>query len=241
MSTTPTHDGHPDHYTAVLRAGKWFAQLPAVFSDALLGMARVRRLQTGEALFLRDGPPCGLYALVRGSLRISGQSHARNDAREAVLILLTPPSWFGEISVFDGSARTHDAHAAEPSTVLQIPHDSLCAWLAQNPVYWRDLALLMADKLRIAFVNMEEQTLLPALLRLARRLVIMAQGYGQAHATQGFKRALAVTQEELALMLGISRQTCNQILNDLKGRGIVDVQRGMIEILDLDALEKLSQ
>lgn len=231
----------PDPYSAVLRSGKWFAQLPPAFAAALLAMARVRQLQTGEALFLREGPPCGLYALVRGSMRISGQSEARSDAREAVLIVLTPPTWFGEISVFDGSARTHDAHAAEPSTLLQVPHEALSTWLAQNPVHWRDLALLMSDKLRIAFVNMEEQTLLPAPLRLARRLSLMAQGYGQSNTTQGFKRALAVTQEQLSLMLGISRQTCNQILNDLKVRGVVDVQRGTIEILDLEALKKMGQ
>ena len=125
-------------------------------------MARVRQLHNGEALFLRGGAPCGLYGLVRGAIRISGHSSARDDAREAVLILLTPPSWFGEISVFDGAARTHDAHAAQPSTLLHIPHQALSEWLAGNPAYWRDLALLMADKLRIAFVNTEEQTLLPA-------------------------------------------------------------------------------
>jgi CRP/FNR family transcriptional regulator, cyclic AMP receptor protein len=231
----------PDHYSAVLHSGKWFAQLPVAFADALLGMARVLQLQAGEALFLRGDPPRGLYALVRGSIRISGQSEARSDAREAVLIMLTPPTWFGEISVFDGSARTHNAHAAEPSILLQVPHEALSAWLAQNPLHWRNLALLMSDKLRIAFVNMEEQTLLPAPLRLARRLTLMAQGYGQSYAEQGFKRELAVTQEQLALMLGISRQTCNQILNDLKVRGVVDVQRGTIAILDTEALKKMGQ
>ena len=241
MPTALPADASPDRFRTVLRSGKWFAHLPAVFADALLGMARVRQFQAGEALFLRDGPPCGLYALVRGSIRISGQIEARSDAREAVLIVLTPPTWFGEISVFDGSARTHDAHAAETSTLLQVPYEALSTWLTQHPEHWRDLALLMSDKLRIAFVNMEEQTLLPAPLRLARRLSLMAQGYGQSHSVQGFKRALAVTQEQLALMLGISRQTCNQILNDLKVRGIVDVQRGTIEILDLDALKKMGQ
>lgn len=226
-------------YLPVLKSGRWFAQLPDALSAGLLGMARVRALQPGEALFLRNGPPCGLYAVVRGSVRISGLGGARDDAREAVLTLLTPPTWFGEISLFDGSARTHDAHAAEASTLLQMTQDDLLGWLHQHPQHWRDLAQLMADKLRMAFVSMEEMALLPAPLRLARRLVMMAEGYGQRQETSGFQRIIALSQEQLSMMLGISRQTTNQILKELKARGMVRVQRGEVEILDLAALRAL--
>ena len=228
-------------FIPVLQSGKWFAQLPPTLANALLDLARIRNLQAGETLFLRDGAPCGLYALVRGSIRIAGHSGGRDDSREAVLTVLNPPQWFGEISVFDGSVRTHNAQAGEPSTVLQIPHDELTHWLQQHPAHWRELALLMADKLRIAFVNMEEQTLLPAPLRLARRLIIMAERYGQGHDRHGVKRTLELTQEQLALMIGISRQTTNQILTDLKNRGVIRVQRGALEILDLQALKALSR
>jgi CRP/FNR family cyclic AMP-dependent transcriptional regulator len=228
-------------YLPVLNSGRWFAQLPSEFAQALLQMAKLRPLQAGDALFLRDSPPCGLYALVAGAIRISGQSGQRNDAREALLVVLTPPQWFGEISVFDGSARTHHAHAAEPSTLLQVPHEELLAWLQAHPQHWRDLAVLMADKLRMAFVSMEEQTVLSAPLRLARRLVGMAQGYGQRTEDGSTQRVLAITQEELALMIGVSRQTTNQILNDLKERRVLRISRGELEILDLPALRALCQ
>lgn len=220
----------------LLCTGRWFAQLPPDFAQGLLDMGRVRQLHTGEKLFLRDAAPCGLYALLRGAIRISGHSGDGNAAREAVLVLLSPPQWFGEISVFDGSARTHDAHAAEPSTLLHIPHEELLAWLTRHPSHWRDLAVLMADKLRLAFVSMEEQTVLPAPQRLARRLLTMAQSYGQATGSERTRRVLAVTQEQLALMIGVSRQTTNQILGELKSRGVLQVQRGSIELLDLQAL-----
>lgn len=231
----------PSRYLPILNSGRWFAQLPAEFAQALLRMAKLRTLQMGDALFLRDSAPCGLYALVAGAIRISGQSGQSNDAREALLVVLTPPQWFGEISVFDGSARTHHAHAAEPSTLLQVPHEELLAWLQAHPQHWRDLAVLMADKLRMAFVNMEEQTVLSAPLRLARRLVDMAQGYGQRTDDGSTSRVLAITQEELALMVGVSRQTTNQILNELKDRHILRIQRGALEILDLQALRVLCQ
>jgi len=220
----------------MLRTGRWFAQVPPEFAQGLLDMARVRQLNTGEKLFLRDARPCGLYAVVRGAIRISGHSGDGNAAREAVLVLLTAPQWFGEISVFDGSARTHDAHAAEPSVLLHVPHEDLLDWLARHPAHWRDLAVLMADKLRLAFVSMEEQTVLPAPQRLARRLLTMALSYGQAAGTDRTLRVLGITQEQLALMIGVSRQTTNQILRDFKARGVLQVQRGSIELLDLQAL-----
>ena len=230
----------PHNYLPVLQSGRWFGRLPPAFAQALVEMARVRTLAAGEVLFLRNSPPCGLYAVVRGAVRISGYGAAAG-AKEAVLIVLPPPVWFGEVSVFDGSARTHNAHATGPTTLLQVPHDALLHWLQQHPAHWRDLALLMADKLRLAFVTLEEQAVLSAPVRLARRLVLMAQGYGQVQ-TQGItRRTLALTQEQLSLMLGITRQTTNGILNDLKERGIIDVQRGQLEILDLPALQGLCQ
>ena len=142
----------PTAYLPVLQSGRWFAHLPPEFSQQLLAMAQLRPLQAGEALFLRGDAPCGLYALVRGALSISGIGGRADDARAALLTRLEPPHWFGEISVFDGSARTHDAHAVEASLLLQVPHERLQGWLQAHPEHWRSLALLLPDKLRTAFV-----------------------------------------------------------------------------------------
>lgn len=226
----------PAAHLPVLQSGRWFAQLPPDFAQPLVAMAQLRQLQQGEALFLRGDAPCGLYALVRGAISISGTGGRAHDARASLLTRLEPPHWFGEISVFDNSARTHDAHAAEPSTLLQVPHERLQAWLQSHPEHWHALALLLTDKLRTAFVAMEELALLPAPQRLARRLVMMAEGYGQWTAEGQSRRVIGISQEQLSLMLAISRQTTNQILKELDSRQLIRVQRGEVEILDLDAL-----
>ena len=226
----------PAAHLPVLQSGRWFAQLPPDFAQPLVAMAQLRQLQQGETLFLRGDAPCGLYAVVRGAISISGTGGRHHDARAALLTRLEPPHWFGEISVFDNSARTHDAHAAEPSTLLQVPHERLQAWLQSHPEHWHALALLLTDKLRTAFVAMEELALLPAPQRLARRLVMMAEGYGQWTAEGRSRRVIGISQEQLSLMLAISRQTTNQILKELDSRQLIRVQRGEVEILDLDAL-----
>lgn len=222
-----------------LASGRWFSGLPADLLSALLDMAQLRALDAGQALFLRGDAACGLYAVVRGAIDISGTGGASDQARAALLTRLEPPSWFGEIAVFDGSVRTHDAHAALPCLLLHVPQDALLDWLRRHPLHWHALALLLTDKLRTAFVAIEELALLPAPQRLARRLVLMAEGYGQwGGAGARSRRSLAVSQEDLALMLAISRQTANRILKDLQARGLLRVHRGQVEICDLQALRR---
>ncbi|SFD52952.1 Crp/Fnr family transcriptional regulator [Paracidovorax konjaci] len=235
MPTTPTTVA-ADHL-ATLSSGRWFATLPADLAGALAAMAHLRALQAGEALFLRGDAPCGLYAVVRGAIDISGVGGLQPQARAALLTRLEPPAWFGEIAVFDRAPRTHDAHAAEPGTLLlQVPQAPLLAWLGAHPGHWHALALLLTDKLRTAFVALEELALLPAPERLARRLVLMAEGYGQWAGEGRSRRSIALSQEQLALMLALSRQTTNQILRDLQARGLLRMHRGGIEILDLAGL-----
>ena len=233
MLTTPA-ELHP------LTQGRWFQRLPIEFAQALLNLGRLCTLQTGEALFLRDGVPCGLYGLVSGAMRFSGHGGGSESAREAVLIMLTPPEWFGEIGLFDDAPRTHDAHAAETTTLWHIPQASLLDWLYDHPPHWRELGLLMAEKLRLALVSMEAQMLLPPTQRLAQRLLVLAHGTQASSAAGEFRRHISVTQEELARMLGVSRQTTNQILQALKDQGLIALQRGALEILDIDALRALS-
>lgn len=224
-----------------LTQGRWFQRLPIEFAQALLSLGRLRTLQAGEALFLREGAPCGLYGLVSGAMRFSGHGGGSESAREAVLTVLTPPEWFGEIGLFDDAPRTHNAHAAETTTLWHIPQAALRDWLHEHPTHWRELGLLMANKLRLALVSMEAQMLLPPSQRLAQRLLVLAQGT-QPIATQGgFRRHISVTQDDLARMLGISRQTTNQILQAMKDQGLIALQRGELEILDIDALRALSK
>lgn len=225
-----------DHLPTLAR-GRWFAALPADLAQALLGMAQLRTLDAGAALFLRGDPACGLYAVVRGAVDISGVGGPSDQGRAALLTRLEPPAWFGEIALFDRSVRTHDAHAAVACTLVHVPQEPLLAWLERHPAHWHALALLLTDKLRTAFVAIEELALMPAPQRLARRLVTMAEGHGQwSGSAPGSRRSLALSQEDLSLMLSVSRQTANQILRDLQARGLVRVHRGAIEIRDLDGL-----
>lgn len=216
-----------------LLRGQWFSHLPVSLQDSLLAAARVRRLSAGQRLFQRGDPPCGLYAVLEGAVRIGA---VNEQGKEALLSLVEAPHWFGEICLFDGRARTHDAFGLGQCTLLHIPQIALLALLDEQPVYWRQLALLMSQKLRLTFINLEQLSLMPAPVRLAHRLLMIAEGYGEIDEP---RRVLQLPQEQLASMLSLSRQTTNQILKDLQGQGILKLGYGEIEILDAQRLRAL--
>ncbi|AEF24215.1 MULTISPECIES: Crp/Fnr family transcriptional regulator [Pseudomonas] len=218
-----------------LHQGQWFAALPPALQQALLAQGKLLSLEAGQRLFSRGDAPSGLYAVLKGAMRVGSVGA---DGREALLVLVEAPHWFGEIALFDGQPRTHDAVAEGASTVLHVSQAGLLALLDTHPAYWRDLALLMAHKVRLAFIALEEISLLPAAQRLARRLLLIAEDYGE---TQGPRHIIHLSQEQLAAMLAISRQTANGVLKDLQARSIVRLTYGEIEILDLDELRKAAQ
>ncbi|BCG27760.1 transcriptional regulator [Pseudomonas tohonis] len=218
-----------------LLTGHWFAGLPARLQDALVSQARPLNLAAGECLFRRGDPPCGLYAVIEGAVRVGVSAE---NGKEALLALVEPPHWFGEICLFDGQPRTHDAFAEGPTQLLNVPQAALQKMLEAEPAWWREFAQLMSQKLRLAFIALEEMSLLPAPQRLARRLLMIAEGYGE---TSGRRRVIHLAQEQLALMLAVSRQTTNQILKELEAQGVVHLNYGEIEILDLVGLRQAAR
>ena len=215
-----------------LAVGHWFSHLPVPFQHSLLAHARLRQLTAGQYLFKRGDPPCGLYAVLEGTLRVSA---VNEHGKEALLSLVGAPYWFGEICLFDGLPRTHDACATGPCTLVQVPQQALLKILDQSPRYWRDLALLMSQKLRLSFIGLEQLSLMPASVRLAHRLLMIVEGYGDMAPS---KRVLQLPQEDLAAMLSLSRQTTNGLLKELQAQGIVRLGYGEIEILDAQRLRE---
>ena len=217
-----------------LLTGHWFAGLPARLQDALVSQARPLNLAAGECLFRRGDPPCGLYAVIEGAVRV-GVS-AENGRRRCW-------PWWSRPTGSARSACSTASHAPmtpspKADAVAQRAPGGAAKMLEAEPAWWREFAQLMSQKLRLAFIALEEMSLLPAPQRLARRLLMIAEGYGE---TSGRRRVIHLAQEQLALMLAVSRQTTNQILKELEAQGVVHLNYGEIEILDLVGLRQAAR
>lgn len=227
----------PDQTLAAVRVGAWFSQLPPALRQALLEDGSLRRLVAGETLFARGDRFDGLYCVASGTMQI----HASGESGKAALLgLLEPGTWFGEICLFDGLPRTHDARAVSATTLWHVPRASLERHLAQQPAWWQAFGQLLAAKTRQAFNYVEEAQLLPPAARIARRLAAIAHGYGNLPEPAQATQRVRIPQEQLAQMLGLSRQTVNHALRELEARGLLRLEYGGIELLDLPALEALT-
>lgn len=209
----------------------WLQSLPASLRQWLLGTARPVALRAGQRLFVRGDPPDGLYGITAGQMRFTGVTEA---GQEAILAICEAPQWFGEIALFDNEPRTHDAWAQTDATLRHVPQFALDELLSQQPAHWRHFGRLLTHKLRVSFVAMEGLVLLPPTPRVAGRLALMATGHGALDS--GGARVLKVSQEQLAQMLALSRQTVNQALKELEAAGAIRRSRAAIEVLDLAAL-----
>lgn len=223
-------------WQAVLQADLWFTQCPAELRAALLRLARLVRLAPGEALFARGQAADGLCCVLEGGLRVGA---VLADGSESVLAFIEPGQWFGEISLIDGRPRTHDAVADGATRLLLVPEVPLRAWLQAHPAHWQPIAQLACAKLRMLFGVLEDIAHLPLEGRLAKRLWLVAHGYGARSGPP--RRLLRLPQEQLALMLGVSRQSANKALRALEGRGLIALHYGGIELLDLPALAALGE
>lgn len=123
-----------DDRLAALKSSAWFAGLTAGLQGWIAEHSRVRALAAGEPLFRRGDAPDGLYFVVDGAVRMTRTSE---QGKEALLAFAEAPQWFGEISLFDGLPRTHDAWVQSDALLLHTPQSDLLHFLAQNPSHWR--------------------------------------------------------------------------------------------------------
>lgn len=215
----------PASLRGLLASEPWFGSCPAALQQALVDLGRLQPLADGEPLFARGEAAAGLCCVVAGALRV-GSIDAEGDA--ALLAFIEPYQWFGEISMIDGLPRTHDASAEGETELLLVPEAALQAWLDAHPLHWRDLARLACGKLRQAFEVLEDIQRLPLEQRLIKMLRRQARGYG----SRPPRRTLRLPQEQLALMMGVSRQSVNKALRTLETQGVLALRYGGIDLLD---------
>jgi len=221
-------------HRAALEANPWFASLGRPLREGLLGAAELIHVRRGAMVF-RQGDPvhvagAGFYGLAAGTIKIST---LRQDGREAILAVLEPGNWFGEISLIDGSPRTHDATALSALDLLVVPYEAFAQQM-QDAAFARAVAALLAARVRGLYGLMEDATLRGLRARVARRLMSLARG--DVTQSPELRRTVSLPQEALAMMLGVTRQTLSKELNAMADEGVIALRYGRIELLSVDAL-----
>lgn len=220
-----------------IEQGTWFSKLSPALQADMLQRCRVRRLKDGAPLSTRGSPAQDWTGVARGAVRVSSVSVA---GKPVSLTYAEPGTWFGDIALFDGLPRTHDSHAHGETTLVSMGKADFHALLAQHVELYDALLRLNCRRLRLMFDLIEELNTLPLAARLAKRLLLLAKTYGTAQGDE-VRIRLKLAQEDIAQLLGASRQRVNQELKAFERAGAVRVEPTRLVVLSLEQLRELSR
>jgi len=223
-----------------INAGRWFSSLSPSLRHDILRCAYVRRFRDGDALFARGDAPQEWFACARGAVRVCSTSLT---GKQVTFTYVEPGVWFGDISLIDGDARTHDAYSHGDTTLLCVAVADFRRVLAQHQELHGALLRLQVRRIRQLFGLVEDLTTLPLRARLAKQLALLARRYGvHDPIEQGHTRiGLLLAQEELAQLLGASRQRVNQELKAMEREGVIRIEPGGLVVRDHEGLARITE
>jgi CRP-like cAMP-binding protein len=215
-----------------IESGAWFGKLSVSLRQAILSRAAVRRLSDGKALASRGSTAEEWCGVAKGAVRISSVSLS---GKQVALTYAEPGTWFGDIALFDGLPRTHDADAHGETTLLAVRKADFKELLSQHVELYDALLRLNCRRLRLMFDHFEDLNTRPLQARLAKQILLLARSYGVAQGEE-IRIGLALAQEDLAQLLGASRQRVNQELKGFEREGAVRVEPTRLVVLSRDKL-----
>ena len=215
-----------------IESGPWFAKLSPTLRQAVLSRSYVRRLTDGAALAARGTPAEDWCGVAKGAVRVSLVSLS---GKQVTLTYVDPGTWFGDISLFDGLPRTHDADVHGDTTLLVVRKADFKQLLAQHVELYEALLRLNCRRLRLMFNHFEDLNTRPLAARLAKQILMLAKSYGIAQGEE-IRIGLQLAQEDLAQLLGASRQRVNQELKGFEREGAVRVEPTRLVVLSRDKL-----
>lgn len=220
-----------------IQSGAWFSKLTPALRSAILACAQVRRIGDGEALANRGAAAEEWCGVARGAVRVSTVSLA---GKQVTLTYVEPGTWFGDIALFDGLPRTHDAHAHGATTLLVVRKADFHALLGEHVELYDALLRLNCRRLRLMFDQIEDLNTRPLQARLAKQILLLARSYGIVQGDE-VRIGLALAQEDLAQLLGASRQRVNQELKGFEREGALRIEPTRLVVVSRERLMRFAQ
>ena len=218
----------------VLKKAPLFARLEDEAANALSSAMGTIRLAKGEVLFREGDPEDRLYVVASGKIKLGRSGSA---GRENLLAVLGPGQMFGELSVFDPGPRSSTATAVTASEIRTLEHEELMGWLTGRPEVAQGLLAQMAARLRRANDVVADLVFSDVPGRVAKQLLELAKRFGD-RADDGIHVHHDLTQEELAQLVGASRETVNKALADFAARGWIRLEPRSVTILDVERVQR---
>ncbi len=203
-----------------------FGDLPAAIRDRLAGRSTRRNVKRGELVFAQGDEAQNLYVIHQGRIAIAARA---SDGRESVVAVLDDGAVFGEMALFDPAPRSADARSLADGEVVAVAYEAVHEVLDDEPELLWALLRILARRLRATDEALADSVFLDVTARTAKRLIELA---GDADEFQ-----LPLTQEELAGLVGASRERVNKALATFVRLGWLEIDgRNHYHFVDRQAL-----
>jgi CRP/FNR family transcriptional regulator, cyclic AMP receptor protein len=203
-------------------------------SRALRAMVLVVKLNRGERLFAEGDKGDQLYIIISGKIKLT---KAAQDGRENLLSVHGPGEMFGELSLFDPVPRTASATAVTDAELAALAHEDVRTWLSSRPEVAMHLLQALAQRLRRINEVKADLVFTDVPGRVSKALLDLAERFGVQN-SDGIQVNHDLTQEELAQLVGASRETVNKALADFAARGWIQLAAKSVLVIDPDRLRK---
>jgi CRP/FNR family transcriptional regulator, cyclic AMP receptor protein len=219
---------------SVLHQSPLFASLDQEGAQALMESLTEQIVAKGEILFHEGEFGDHLFLILEGKVKLG---HASTDGRESLMAVLGPGEMFGELSLFDPGLRAATATALTQARVFRLGNTQLMPWLAGRPEVAAALLQALARRLRRTNEAMADLVFSDVPGRVAKALMELGEKFGTL-IPGGLLVTHDMTQEELAQLVGASRETVNKALADFAQRGWISLESRQVLILDVERLGK---
>jgi CRP-like cAMP-binding protein len=216
-----------------------FAGLSEQDRQALNDHLERQSVTRGEVLFREGETGDRVFVILAGKVKIG---RAASDGRENLLMVMGPGDLFGELSLFDPGPRTASATAVTDASLVSLEHTALRPWLATRPEAASLLLRVLAQRLRRTNDSMADMVFTDVPGRVAKALLDLAERFGEpaqpGNEAAGVRVEHGLTQEELAQLVGASRETVNKALADFATRGWLRLDSRAVVLLDRERLAR---
>lgn len=209
-----------------LRSIELFEQLDDGVLTELLEQSALLELVRGDVIFEEGAEADSLYVVESGRIAISNKSY---DGRESMVALMERGDLFGEMSLFDTQGRSAEARALEPSDIVAMPFQPLRALWSRRPELLWNVIQLLTRRLRAMDVALADSFFLDVTGRTAKHLLELAGDRDQFE--------IPITQEELAGLVGASRERVNKALSSFVRLGWIEQAERTYSIVNRRELE----
>jgi len=219
---------------SVLRKHPIFCDLEPEALDQLCRYAKHITLKRGASIFCKGDPGNSLFAVISGTVKISISSP---DGRNAILNLIGPGEIFGDIAVLDGAPRSADATANTNCEFFVIDRREFLPFVRSQPALSMKFIELLCARLRWTSEQVEQIILQNLPGRLASALI----GLTEKRKLEPANQTIAITQQEISEMVGMTRESINKQLRAWAARKWVRLEHGAIVVLDVGSLRELAE